>query len=98
MEKKYWFIFAAVLLFFGGAIWVSEAPIWAPLVAFLEVAGGFACGFFFKKFQTELKLNILKDQTLSMGDEIASLKSALKKLKAEKEEAPKASKSKKNKE
>lgn len=98
MEKKYWFIFAAVLLFFGGAIWVSEAPIWAPLVAFLEVAGGFACGFFFKKFQSELKFNILKDQNIALTDEITSLKNAMKKLKAEKEETPKASKSKKNKE
>lgn len=98
IEKKYWFIFAAVVLFFGGAIWVSEAPIWAPLVAFLEVAGGFACGFFFKKFQTELKLNILKDQNISMTDEIASLKSALKQFKAEKQEKSKTAKSKKNKE
>ena len=98
MEKKYWFIFAAVLLFFGGAIWVSEAPVWATLIAFLEVAGGFICGFFFKKFQTELKLNILKDQNISLTDEITSLKNAMKKLKAEKEETQKVTKSKKNKE
>lgn len=98
MEKKYWFIFAAVLLFFGGAIWVSEAPVWATLIAFLEAAGSFICGFFFEKSQTELKLNILKDQNISLTDEITSLKNAMKKLKAEKEEAQKVTKSKKNKE
>lgn len=86
MEKKYWFIFAAVVLFFGGAIWASEAPIWGPLIACLEVVGGFLCGFFFKKETEKFKLLAAQDQCMSLTQEVDSLKDALKKLKAEKAE------------
>lgn len=77
MEKKYWFIFAAVLLFFGGAIWVSEAPIWAPLVAFLEVAGGFALGYLFNKSVNQVKMAIAEENQLRLSNEVMSLKDAL---------------------
>lgn len=86
MEKKVWFIIAAVVLFFGGAIWVSEAPIWGPLIACLEVVGGFLCGFFFKKETEKFKLLAAQDQCMSLTQEVDSLKDALKKLKVEKAE------------
>jgi len=84
MEKKYWFIIAAVLLFFGGAIWASEAPAWASLVCFLEVAGGFTLGNFFSKSNNQIKLAAAEENQLALSKEVASLKDALKKLKAEK--------------
>ena len=95
MKSKFWFVVLAVVLFFGGAIWVSEAPIWGPLIAFLEVIGGFLCGHFFTKSQMNLALNASHDQIVNLNEELASLKAALKKLK---EETPKAVKPKKNKE
>jgi len=98
MEKKYACILAAVLWFFGGAVWVSEAPIVAPLVAFLEVAGGFVCGFFFKKFQNQVAMEALNEEVESLHGEISSLKDSIKKLKAEKEVTKTATKPKKNKE
>lgn len=97
MEKKYWFIFAAVLLFFAGAILVTEFPVIATLIAFLEAAGGFVLGMLFKKSQDKFKLAVAEENAVALNAEIASLKDALKKFKAEKEES-KTAKSKKNKE
>ena len=48
MNKKVIIIASAVLAFFAGAIWVSEVPVVATLVAFLEVCAGFGLGFFYK--------------------------------------------------
>lgn len=97
MEKKYWFIIAAVLLFFGGAIWASEAPAWSSLAILFADAGGFALGYFFNKYANQVKMAVAEENQLMLNKEIASLKDALKKLKAEKtEKAPKTTK--KNKE
>lgn len=100
MEKKYWFIFAAVVLFFGGAIWASEAPDWTTLAILFAEGGGFALGYFFNKSANQVKLAVAEENQLMLNKEIASLKDALKKVKAEAsaktEKAPKATK--KNKE
>lgn len=55
MNKKVIIIGSAVLAFFAGAIWASEVPSVATLVAFLEVCAGFGCGFFFNKVLEEEK-------------------------------------------
>ena len=97
MEKKYWFIFAAVVLFFGGAIWASEAPDWTTLAILFAEGGGFALGYFFNKSVNQVKMAVAEENQLMLNKEIASLKDALKKFKEEKtEKAPKATK--KNKE
>ncbi len=97
MEKKYWFIFAAVLLFFGGAILASEAPSWSSLAVLFADAGGFALGYFFNKSSDQVKMAVAEENQLMLNKEIASLKEALKKLKEGK--AEKVSKAtKKNKE
>lgn len=83
MEKKYWFIFAAVVLFFGGAIWASEAPDWTTLAILFAEAGGFALGYFFNKSANQVKMTVAKENQLMLNKEIASLKDALKKVKAE---------------
>lgn len=98
MEKKYWFVFAAVLLFFAGAILVTEFPVIATLIAFLEAAGGFMLGVLFKRSQDKFKLAVAEENAVALNAEIANLKDALKKFKAEKEEKSKTAKSKKNKE
>lgn len=77
MEKKYWFIFAAVVLFFGGAIWASEAPDWTTLAILFADAGGFALGYFFNKSVNQVKLAIAEENQLALNKEIASLKDAL---------------------
>ena len=99
MEKKYLFILAAVLVFFRGAILASEAPIWATFAVLLADVSCFILGYFFSKSANQIKLAAAEETQLSLNKEIASLKEALKKLKAENEEKPKATKStKKNKE
>lgn len=85
MDKKVMIIIGAVIAFFAGAIWVSEVPVVAPLVAFLEVCAGFACGFFFKKFKDDAAMENLKN-------EISALEEKLKKAIAPKKESPKKSK------
>ena len=100
MEKKYWFIFAAIVLFFGGAILASEAPSWSSLAVLFADAGGFALGYFFNRSANQVKMAVAEENQLMLNKEIASLKDALKKVKAEAsaktEKAPKATK--KNKE
>lgn len=49
MNKNAKFIIAAVLSFFAGAIWVSEVPVVATLVAALELGIGFALGYYYDK-------------------------------------------------
>lgn len=49
MNKNIWFVLASVLVFFAGAIWVSEVPVVATLVAALELVAGFLLGFLYKK-------------------------------------------------
>ena len=95
MEKKYLFIFAAIVLFFGGAIWASEAPSWTTLAILFADAGGFALGYFFNKSANQVKMAVAKENQRVLNEEVASLKDALKKVKAEK--AP-AKATKKNKE
>lgn len=95
MEKKYWFIFAAVVLFFGGAIWASEAPDWTTLAILFADAGGFALGYFFNKSATQVKLAVAEENQVALNKEIATLKDTIKQLKSEK--AP-AKATKKNKE
>ena len=77
MNKKVVIIASAVLAFFGGAIWVSEVPVVATLVAFLEVCAGFGCGFFYHKVLTE-------EAVVAYKDEIDSLKAAQKAIKDDK--------------
>lgn len=76
MNKKVIIIISAVLAFFAGAILVSEVPVVATLVAFLEVCAGFVCGFFFAKtlaneeltkYQTEIKS--LREAQKAMNEE-----------------------------
>lgn len=94
MEKKYWFIFAAVVLFFGGAIWASEAPDWTTLAILFAEGGGFALGYFFNKSANQVKMAVAEENQVALNKEIATLKDTIKQLKSEK--APKATK--KNKE
>lgn len=77
MNKKVIIIASAVLAFFAGAIWVSEVPVVATLVAFLEVCAGFGCGFFFCK-------ELVKEEQAKLVDEVNSLKLAQKALAEEK--------------
>ena len=67
MNKKVVIIASAVLAFFAGAIWVSEVPVVATLVAFLEVCAGFGLGFFYK--------TVLDEETIAAKQkEIEALK------------------------
>lgn len=84
MEKKIWFIIAAVVAFFGGAIWVSEAPTWASLVCALEVVCGFLCGYFFKKCTSDKMIAIAQDQNITLNKKVTELKNTIDALKAEK--------------
>ena len=77
MNKKVVIIASAVIAFFAGAIWVSEVPTVATLVAFLEVCAGFGCGFFFKQVLDEEALKKYKE-------EVESLKAAQKAVAKEK--------------
>ena len=95
MEKKYWFIFAAVVLFFGGAIWASEAPDWTTLAILFAEAGGFALGYFFNKSTNQVKMAVAEENQVALNKEIATLKDTIKQLKSGK--AP-AKATKKNKE
>ena len=79
MNKKVIIIASAVLAFFAGAIWVSEVPVVAALVAFLEVCAGFGCGFFFYK-------ELIAEQTAKTLEEAKSLKTAQEAVKKEKAE------------
>ena len=79
MNKKVIIIASAVLAFFAGAIWVSEVPVVATLVAFLEVCAGFGCGFFFYK-------EIAAEAAVKAQEEVKTLKSAQKVMKQEKTE------------
>jgi len=71
MNKKVVIIASAVIAFFAGAIWVSEVPVVATLVAFLEVCAGFGCGFFFNQ-----ELN--KEKAAEYEKKILSLQESLK--------------------
>ena len=95
MEKKYWFIFAAVVLFFGGAIWASEAPDWTTLAILFAEGGGFALGYFCNKSANQVKMAVAEENQVALNKEIATLKDTIKQLKSEK--AP-AKATKKNKE
>ena len=95
MEKKYWFIFAAVVLFFGGAIWASEAPDWTTLAILFAAAGGFALGYFFNKSANQVKMAVAEENQVALNKEIVTLKDTIKQLKSGK--AP-AKATKKNKE
>lgn len=79
MNKKVIIIICAVLAFFAGAIWVSEVPTVATLVAFLECAAGFACGFFFNR-------ELTNGEKESLNEELKSLKAAQKAVLEEKKE------------
>lgn len=70
MDKKVFVIASAILAFFAGAIWVSEVPIVATLVAFLEVCAGFACGFFYKKLLDEQKMAEYEAKILALRSEL----------------------------
>jgi len=103
MNKKVIFIASAVLAFFAGAIWVSEVPVVATLVAFLEVCAGFVCGFFFSQeikkelpvkdveeySSLRLAVETLKNTLASREQELKSLKEANKAVKEEKTAKPK---------
>ena len=95
MEKKYWFIFAAIVLFFGGAIWASEAPDWTTLAILFAEAGGFALGYFFNKSANQVKMTVAEENQVALNKEIVTLKDTIKQLKSGK--AP-AKATKKNKE
>lgn len=72
MNRKVVIIASAVIAFFAGAIWVSEVPVVAPLVAFLEVCAGFGCGFFYNQ--------LLKNEELQkLQKEVETLKSSAEK-------------------
>lgn len=75
MDKRI-YIFIAVIAFFAGAIWVSEVPVVATLVAFLEVCAGFVCGYFFYKGKAN-------EAIAKLTEEIKSVKEATKKVKEE---------------
>jgi len=76
MNKKVVIILSAVIAFFAGAIWVSEVPVVATLVAFLEVCAGFGCGFFYNKLLTN-------ESAVKSADEIQSLNATIKKLRSQ---------------
>lgn len=80
MNKKVIFIASAVLAFFAGAIWANEVPTVAPLAAFLEMCAGFSLGVLL------CRENAI-EAAAKTQEEIESLKSALKTLKQEKDEA-----------
>lgn len=61
MDKKVVIGVCAVIAFFLGAIWVDSCPVVAPLVAFLEVCAGFACGFFFCKSLAKETISSLEE-------------------------------------
>ena len=76
MSRKMIIIVSAVLAFFAGAIWVSEVPVVATLVAFLEVCAGFACGYFFHEAR-------VAEISTAHEEEVMSLKNAVKSAKEE---------------
>lgn len=79
MKTKVIIIASAIVAFFAGAIWVSQVPPVAALVAFLEVCIGFSCGYFFAKC-------ILMDSVHVYKVEIEDLKDAQKKIAEEKKQ------------
>lgn len=70
MYKKYVSIIFAVIAFFAGAIWVSEVPVVATLVAFLEVCAGFGCGLMCRKDVFDKKIALLQDECISLHEEL----------------------------
>jgi hypothetical protein len=103
MSKKVIIVASAVLAFFAGAIWVSEVPVVATLVAFLEAGIGFTCGFFFNRELNKEAMAASKNEVNSLKEAITGLKCdltakelELKKVqtitKAVKEERPKPKK------
>lgn len=79
MNKKVLIIGGAILTFFGGAVWVSQMPVVATLVAFLEMAAGFGFGYLFNKEVTsivlsgyESEVNSLKDAYTKISEELKS--------------------------
>ena len=88
MNKKVIIIASAVLAFFAGAIWVSEVPVVATLVAFLEVCAGFGCGFFYKSVLDEEKVSALQQEinSLKASNEEKKVRVTVKKNKATTEE------------
>lgn len=104
MNTKVISIACAVVAFFAGAIWLSEAnaAIVGTLVAFLEVAAGFGCGFWFKNADANLAVKTAQDETLYYQNEVRNLREAYKKLTSEKasiaEATKKVAKTKKSKE
>lgn len=103
-SKKMLIAFGGILAFFAGAIWMDYVPVVAPLVAFLEVCAGFACGYFFCKdvMTSEVDkcaetIQKLLDENLKLSKENGLLKKEIKneevqvvakKRKAKKEEKP----------
>lgn len=103
-SKKMLIAFGGILAFFAGAIWMDYVPVVAPLVAFLEVCAGFACGYFFCKgaMTSEVEkcaetIQKLLDENLTLSKENGLLKKEIKgedpvvspkKRKAKKEENP----------
>ena len=77
MNKKVVIIFSAILAFFAGAIWVSEVPVVATLVAFLEICAGFGCGFYYCK-------HLVNEEVVSIKKEMESVREASKAVAAEK--------------
>lgn len=87
MNKKVVIIASAVLAFFAGAIWVSEVPVVATLVAFLEVCAGFGLGFFYKSVLDEEKMAEYEAKILALKSELEDkkVKLTIKKAKPTKE-------------
>lgn len=104
MNTKVISIACAVVAFFAGAIWLSEAnaAIVGTLVAFLEVCAGFGCGLWFKKADADVRVKVCQDKTLYYETELNTLREAYKKLTSEKasiaEATKKVAKTKKTKE
>lgn len=86
-SKKMLIAFGGLLAFFAGAVWIDYVPVVAPLVAFLEVCAGFACGYFFMKEAAKTNYEVYEDKIELLQEEVkkyqeASLKSAVKETKA----------------
>lgn len=100
MNSRVFSIVCAVVAFFAGAIWLNEADsaIIGTLVAFLEVAAGFGCGFWFKNADANLAVKTAQDETLYYQNELRNLREAYKKSMTEKAEVATKAKAKKAKE
>lgn len=85
MDKKVVFGIATVLTFFAGAIWVSEVPVVATLVALLELAAGWAYGYFFKKYIDDTTIKSLTEEIEKLKEAKKVVKSSAKKPVAKKE-------------